>query len=587
MYGMPLSEFALEMGNSIIEEGNERGYDWGADPQQALLAFNDKELWRAGTVRGVQRGVPIALASHLSNAVAGRVFTSSALAPMKTRIVLGLAERVTVDPALEMAGEYGALVMEGKYTGSLSDMREIIAEGLGAIGQSTPMYALNIAQDAMTNNTFDLAMGLIDPKVLAEENVSNKRIMDWTDNAQKTGKITAETADFIRKNVGYRREANEILGRKAGARPGRKSAVLGRIMELLEAKDVLTRSASVREVFKKRIADINEEIAIIAETGKLPESPIVDLSLVAERTQRDKPSGYRIGKKAYTRAAFVNELDKLSRRQLFNAQVYNDPLVAQLLIQKTQDAVQKRKAKKIPVRDEAGVSPEMEQEAQDFSEANEEDLKAQESETLTDNRLATILGNIAAKLDAQEKLSDVEQQFYEEHKDDIDGYTNEEGEFVPGIRGEVVEAEEIIPPGEITPEEEEVTPEEEPTPDIEPDPGLTVEETVEFIELDEKLKKGQLTRKELDRYAELLRKYNEAKGSKPTVVTPEPTPEPTSVTTEPEKSLTSLKRLASSASSMKPVARRGRGAKCSWTMRRWTTCSVRPSPLRSRPRSLP
>ena len=45
-----------------------------------------------------------------------------------------------------------------------------------------------------------------------------------------------ETADFIRRNVGYRREANEILGRKAGARPGRKGRTIGRLMELLEAK---------------------------------------------------------------------------------------------------------------------------------------------------------------------------------------------------------------------------------------------------------------------------------------------------------------------------------------------------------------
>ena len=529
LYGMPLSEVALEMGNSIIDVGNEKGYDW-TDPQQALLAFNDDEVWSEGTTRGVQRGVPIALASYISNSLAGRVFTTSAIASTGRRIAYGALERAVVDPTLEMAGEYGALVMSGKYTGSVSDMREIVAEGLGAIGQSTPMYAVNIATERFKNGNFELAMSLVDPKVLAEEKVDGKRILEWTNKMETMGQISPDVASFIRKNVGYRREANEILGRKPNARPGFKGKRVARLMELLEAKEELTRSASVREVFKKRIAEINEEIAYIAENNALPESQIVDLSLVAERTQRGKPAGYKIGRKAYTRAAFVAELEKRTSFQLRNASVVGDPVAAQLLKSKL-DAVQKSSTKKVPTRDESSTSPEVGEEVQDFSEATEQDVKAEEEGRLTNARRERLLSDIARKLNNKESLTEVEATLYESNKDEIDGFTNDEGTYVPGIREEILEAkdvvtpEEEIPPGEMT-SEEEVVP--EVTPDVEPRPGLTVEETVEYNELDEKVQKGKLTRQEIDRYAVLLRKYNEARGVEETVATARPEEEVTS-----------------------------------------------------------
>jgi hypothetical protein len=484
LYGMPLSEVALEMGNSIIDVGNERGYDW-TDPQQALLAFNDDEVWSEGTTRGVLRGVPIALASYISNSLAGRVFTSSALSTTRKRIALGLLERATIDPTLEMAGEYGALVASGKYTGSVSDMREIVAEGLGAIGQSTPMYAINIATERFKNGNFELAMRLVDPKVLAEEKVDGKRILEWTNRMETMGQVSPDVANFIRKNVGFRREANEILGRKPNARPGFKSKKLARLMELLEAKESLTRSASVREVFKNRIAEINEEIAYIAENNALPESSIADLNLVNERTQRDKPAGYKIGRKAYTRAAFVNELEKRTAYQLRKASVVGDPVTAQLLKSK-QDAVQKSSTKKVPTRDESSPSPEVGEEVQDYSEATEQDVQAEEEGRLTGERRERIISDIARKLNNKESLTEVEKTIYENNKDEIEGFTNDEGTYVPGVREEILEVkdvvtpEEEIPPGEITPEEE-VTVEEEVTPEevVTPEAETTVEETVE------------------------------------------------------------------------------------------------------------
>ena len=65
--------------------------------------------------------------------------------------------------------------------------------------------------------------------------------MNWANKMEKLGQITPEQAEYIRKNTGYRRQANELLGREVDARPGTKAKVVGRLMQLLEAKDHLSK----------------------------------------------------------------------------------------------------------------------------------------------------------------------------------------------------------------------------------------------------------------------------------------------------------------------------------------------------------
>ena len=116
--------------------------------------------------------------------------------------------------------------------------------------------------------------------------MSNKRLLKWTDNAEKLGKITSEMAQDIRLGIGHRRTANELLGLPLDAKPSSNSGAVSRIMQLLEAKEELEKSGS--SVFSEKIREITEEIALVAETGKPIGTGQVNLRDIQARTQHHR-----------------------------------------------------------------------------------------------------------------------------------------------------------------------------------------------------------------------------------------------------------------------------------------------------------
>ena len=446
--GMGLAEYQLEMGNAILDAGYKNGYDW-TDPDQALLAFNDKKVWAEGERIGHERGVPIGIAGAFSAGLAGRVFTTARLASISAKGAAFLSERFIMDPALEMAGEYAALVNSGQYTGSLENRKEIMAEGLGAIGQSTPFAAFNIAGKSLNNSNFSLAMTLLDPKELAKENVSNARIVGFADNLEKLGKISSAVANGIRRNTGFRRVANELLGRKAGARPGRYRETIGRMMELLEAKDMLS-STNMQEIFRNRIKEINEELAYIAENGFAPSTPIANLDAINARTQSQKPSGYRIGRKVYeTSADFTAALDKItSIRQLRNAEVYND-LDTEFLLSKKYDELKKgvKPKKAAAVK---STLPTVAEEDYEEVEATQEDVAADLTEEgIEDIRKKDILGTIAAKQIKGDPLTDAEEAISKQNTELLKRIREDAEELAEARQAEEAAKEEEVDEGTV------------------------------------------------------------------------------------------------------------------------------------------
>jgi hypothetical protein len=418
--GMPMSELVLELGASVLETGTKKGYDW-ADPNSALLALNDESVWKEGAERGYKRGIPIALTGMVSNMLIARAaLGGSRVLPFAERMAIGVGTGVTVEPASEMLGEYLALVNSGEYTGSVANVKEIAAEGLGAIGMgvsmTTSMAALGYAKDVVTDANFDLALRLMDPAGIAREDVRGERIVSWANRMERLGKIDAEQAEAIRKNVGRRRQANELLGKKIDARPGSDSQVIGRIVELLEAKEELERSGP--NVFGEKIRAITEEIALIAESGKVekPGGAAVNLSDIRGRIRNRRPGVYKFNGKKVTREDFMAKIQEATPRQLKRARAYND-IEAQRELISRRDAVQKRKAAEVLARGATAPSPEV---GEEVREATQEDLQAEEQGTLDLDRKKDILESIAEKLNDEVELNEVEQAFLEDNKEDIE-----------------------------------------------------------------------------------------------------------------------------------------------------------------------
>lgn len=413
MIGMPISELALEMGNATLEVGERMGYDW-SDPNSALKALNDEKLWADATQRGLERGIPIASMGLLSNFFIGAaVGRSASLASTGERVLRGAGTGLIAEPATEALGEYMAIQTTGEYTGSTANFREIMAEAIGAVGMGVSMGtafgAVGYAKQKLQESNFDLAIKLMDPMVLGAENVSGQRIMNWANKMEKLGQITPEQAAVIRRNTGLRRDANELLGRNPDSRPGTKGKVVGRLMQLLEAKENLdSRGRNAKLIFGKRISEINDEIAYIAENQSLPDEQ-VNLEGIGLRTEYDKAGAYKFNGKNVSRQDFLNKLQEATPRQLRKALVYNDPAVSAELKAK-RDAISKRETTEVPVGKRTGFGPEVDEEVREITQ---EVINEQSEGKLDEDEIENLLAPIAAKKARGEKLTDLEQQFAE------------------------------------------------------------------------------------------------------------------------------------------------------------------------------
>jgi len=413
MIGMPISELALEMGNATLEVGERMGYDW-SDPNSALKALNDEKLWADATQRGLERGIPIASMGLLSNFFIGAaVGRSASLASTGERVLRGAGTGLIAEPATEALGEYMAIQTTGEYTGSTANFREIMAEAIGAVGMGVSMGtafgAVGYAKQKLQESNFDLAIKLMDPMVLSAENVSGQRIMNWANKMEKLGQITPEQAAVIRRNTGLRRDANELLGRNPDSRPGTKGKVVGRLMQLLEAKENLdSRGRNAKLIFGKRISEINDEIAYIAENQSLPDEQ-VNLEGIGLRTEYDKAGAYKFNGKNVSRQDFLNKLQEATPRQLRKALVYNDPAVSAELKAK-RDAISKRETTEVPVGKRTGFGSEVDEEVREITQ---EVINEQSEGKLDEDEIENLLAPIAAKKARGEKLTDLEQQFAE------------------------------------------------------------------------------------------------------------------------------------------------------------------------------
>jgi hypothetical protein len=411
MVGMPISELALEMGNSVLEVGERMGYDW-SDPNSSLKALNDEKLWADAAERGWQRGIPIASMGLLSNFFIGAaVGRAASLASTGERVLRGVGTGLIAEPVTEALGEYMAIQTTGEYTGSTANFREIMAEAIGAVGMGVSMGAafgaIGYAKQKLKESNFDLAVKLMDPMSLGAENVSGQRIMNWANKMEKLGQITPEQAEYIRKNTGYRRQANELLGRDVDARPGTKAKVVGRLMELLEAKDHLSKPGT-SFAFGRKLSEINEEISYIAE-NQSNSSEQVDLSLIDTRTRQTQPGAYKFNGKNVSRQDFLSKIQEATPRQLLRANVYNDNQVAAELKAK-RDAISKREATEVPVGKRTGFGSEVDEEVREITQ---EVINEQTEGKLDEDEIEDLLAPIAAKKARGESLTDLEQQFAE------------------------------------------------------------------------------------------------------------------------------------------------------------------------------
>jgi len=368
--GMAINSFVLEYTSAVLEAVSSQGYD-PTDPDSFAKALNDPKVWEEGKVRGGTRGLVIGAMDYVSGGLAGKVFKPARAATRMAKAGTFVAERAVYDPLAEGAGEALAMLSVGDEL----ELKEIIAEAGGALGNQSTNASMNIIKATMGNNNQRLANELMDLGVMASDNSTDKQIQRWTDNMTRLGKITPEQGQRILENMSLRREANDLLSvaSPTGVLRGvanNKSAQRERLMELMEVRDGLSSTEQRKKVFGNKIAAINEEIREISETGKLVADP-VDTSKL-NPIKRKGVATYKVGRNYMTKDEFIGyvesagptALERLRRK----GEVKNDPETAMLLasrlspqddaetiIQET-DAIQEPSTEEVPTREPSGDS---------------------------------------------------------------------------------------------------------------------------------------------------------------------------------------------------------------------------------------
>ena len=506
--GMSINSFVLEYTNGILDAVAANGYD-ASDPDQMVAALNDPKVWAEGQERGAKRGLTIAAMDYISGGLAGKVFKPARAASKATKAANFVAQRATFDPAMEALGEAAAMTAVGDEL----DLKEIIAEAGGAFGNQTINASMNIAKSTLGNNNQRIANELMDVVKMAEDGSSDTQIQRWTDNMTRLGKITAEQGQRILENMALRREANDLLevtspsGSIGRALDG-KTKERTRLMELMAVREGLSSTSNRAEVFRGTIKAINEEIRMIAETGKIPEAPINLDALNIVGFSRQGVASYRVGKQYMTKEEFVSYVESAGplalRRLQRNSQVKNDPETSALLVEKInaeptvaeaaadantdiqttvveEDAIQEPSTEEVPTREPSGDSAEVGEgvpesgettqpiEAQDeAAEATVEeeaqvevidrpvrsDVTAFRNGTIDPARLDGIVAGIEARQTAGKKLTKFQQEVLSSQEQDVaaeaDALSEElavdEGLFAPPVEAvEEAAVEEVAP----------------------------------------------------------------------------------------------------------------------------------------------
>lgn len=420
--GMAATALAMEYTNAVFDAMREKGYDL-TDPQSVQRAFQDEEVWSEGAEIGLKRGIPIATVDFLSSGLAGRIFTGGRLANRGVKLAAQGGERLVFDPMAEAFGEISAQFVAGQEL----DWKEVAAESLGSIGNNAPMAVANQALDAMANSKVQIAQDLMTLQGMVKEKASDSHISSWANKMQELGQISEEQNQRIQENIGLRRDAKELLGGKASS----NTALNERVMELLNAKEVLSATPNRKSVYSDKITQITQELTEIVSSKTLRDKdsqtpiPAVEGLGYGKADIREGVSRYKLKGKDVTRAQFLAALDKMSYKRFLKVKpkVENDDEV-KLKLKERINAIQEQSAEGVDVQEQTTVSEEVgegdvqqefteEVETQEESqpvldivdEVSETDITSFRDNTIEDSRQESLLAGIARKLNNEEELS--------------------------------------------------------------------------------------------------------------------------------------------------------------------------------------
>ena len=300
--GFAATAYAMEYTNAVMETMTNMGYDL-TNPMDVETALMDGAMWKKASAQGHARGIPIATVSYFTAGLAGKLLSA-------TNPVISARGAVNVGAALfgeaaigvggEALSEVSAQASEIMFqTGRTTfDGKEIVAEMGGSFGTQTSNGAVNMMLINRESKQKQFYQNLTNPDFIANyTEATDEQIVDYINKMIKTGRIDEAQGQNVKKNVGIKRNAVELA-------PDAAPPVISRLMQLINAKEILSSDVNRREIYKDKLKEINLEIASTVVMGEVSNkttdltSGLAGNDVAKINTFNRRPPTFRVGNMA-------------------------------------------------------------------------------------------------------------------------------------------------------------------------------------------------------------------------------------------------------------------------------------------------
>ncbi len=281
-----ITGFNMELGSAYSEELTKAGYDL-SDADQVVAGLRDAEVVAKANKRGIERGIPIAVANFIGARAAGALVNP--LATTGKQIGQQFLKGLAVEPLFEGSGElFAQVASDGNVVGT-----EILNEMIGGMPGTQSNIAVNLAKNTFIDTQTKLAGKLKNLNFMSDNNYGYDDIRAFTNRLVGNKKIKPSEAKQIVENARIVDETNSLMRKAPKFISGRnRTNSRNRISDLIQTRKLAENALESGSKTGELIGKIENEINEIASTGKtIKSSDIITMQDYGKLISRTATAG--------------------------------------------------------------------------------------------------------------------------------------------------------------------------------------------------------------------------------------------------------------------------------------------------------
>jgi hypothetical protein len=276
----------MELGSAYSEELTKAGYDL-SDADQVVAGLRNPEVVAKANKRGIERGVPIAVANFIGARAAGALVNP--LATTGKQIGQQFLKGLAVEPLFEGGGElFAQIASDGNIVGT-----EILNEMIGGMPGTQSNIAVKLAKNTFIDTQTKLAGKLKNLNFMSDNNYGYDDIRAFTNRLVGNKKIKPSEAKQIVENARIVDETNSLMRKAPKFISGRnRTNARNRISDLIQTRKLAENALESGSKTGELIGKIENEINEIATTGKtIKSSDIITMQDYGKLISRTATAG--------------------------------------------------------------------------------------------------------------------------------------------------------------------------------------------------------------------------------------------------------------------------------------------------------